>query len=270
MLLNPKPCRLSALEAVIEDGETLQGLDTHFSPEMLSRLCLVYSQTATSLALMSCTVQQFGRQQQQQQQRGGTAHDVESGSNSGAHNIDVGLNKKSDSGLVGVVTVPGPFCGAISAFGRTWSESKADLSRHMALEQRRYWANVVAAPAGSPNVVPNITKVRERRPATPKKPSAADDTERGVILQQKHHINNKINRHDRCQPLQVYYLMYTCVVPHRAKHRCSPFSIYPASRLSVSLPCLDAHCTFQCGLSPILKPGWWHQRCQDNGTQSCR
>jgi hypothetical protein len=54
-------CRLSALEAVIEDGESLL-LSTHtmFNKNLMERLQMVYSQTATSLALMAETVRSYG------------------------------------------------------------------------------------------------------------------------------------------------------------------------------------------------------------------
>eukprot|EP00775_Hariotina_reticulata_P006233 gene6233-6470_t len=55
------PRGLSALEAVIEDGESLH-LSAHsmLNQHLLERLQLVYSQTATSLALMADTVRTYG------------------------------------------------------------------------------------------------------------------------------------------------------------------------------------------------------------------
>jgi hypothetical protein len=114
-------CRLSALEAVVEDGQSLHDSSYVMSPELQSRLRLVYSQASTSLALMAAAAKGYGRhssskrkRKQLQQQQQGDEKDVEQGSGNG------------DAGAA-----LGSFCGCVGAFGRSWAQAKEELAEFM-------------------------------------------------------------------------------------------------------------------------------------------
>jgi hypothetical protein len=108
---------------VVEDGQSLHDSSYLMSPELQSRLRLVYSQASTSLALMAAAAKGYGRHSssnskrkqahQQQQQQQGYDKDVEQGSSSGG-------------GAAGR-----PFCGCVGAFGRSWAAAKEELAAFM-------------------------------------------------------------------------------------------------------------------------------------------
>eukprot|EP00878_Enallax_costatus_P011688 GHUV01012202.1.p1 GENE.GHUV01012202.1~~GHUV01012202.1.p1 ORF type:complete len:408 (+),score=100.54 GHUV01012202.1:131-1225(+) len=120
--------RLSALEAVIEDGESLHESGGWISsPELLSCLRLVYSQTATSLALMACTVR--------------------------THN-------KSDDPAAHAKATDGNFCVMVGAFGAGLLRAKEELTVFMKSHTEMYWERMMAAAPGSPITLPSLTNVR--------------------------------------------------------------------------------------------------------------
>jgi hypothetical protein len=108
------------LEAVVEDGQSLHDSSYVMSPELQSRLRLVYSQASTSLALMAAAAKGYGRhsssnskRKQPQLQQQGDEKDVEQGSSGGGG------------------AASGPFCGCVGAFGRSWAQAKEELAQFM-------------------------------------------------------------------------------------------------------------------------------------------
>ena len=100
----------------MEDGLSLHDSAYAMSPQLQSRLRLVYSQASTSLALMAAAAGGYGRQakQQQQQQQRQAVKDVEQGGGDAAS---------------------GPFCGCVGMFGRSWAEAKEELAQFMLVRQ---------------------------------------------------------------------------------------------------------------------------------------
>ncbi|WIA43121.1 hypothetical protein OEZ86_009637 [Tetradesmus obliquus] len=161
--------RLSALEAVAEDGLSLHDSAYAMSPQLQARLRLVYSQASTSLALMAAAAGSYGRQANQQQQRG-EGKDVELGSQ--GKDVELGRAGKDveqqqqhrsegkDVDLGGGSAAAGPCCRGVGMFSRSWGEAKEELAAFMLDEAERYWSSVLQAPPGSPSVVPQLTQVR--------------------------------------------------------------------------------------------------------------
>lgn len=115
---------------MIEDGESLHESDSWMSsPDLLSRLRLVYSQTATSLALMACTVKQFGQ----------------------AAAPAVRARTPAD----------GSFCVMVGAFGASWRRAKEELTDYMKTQAEMQWKHMMTATPGSPVALPSLTNVCE-------------------------------------------------------------------------------------------------------------
>eukprot|EP00879_Flechtneria_rotunda_P012322 GHRR01012869.1.p1 GENE.GHRR01012869.1~~GHRR01012869.1.p1 ORF type:complete len:957 (+),score=306.37 GHRR01012869.1:270-3140(+) len=135
--------RLSALEAVVEDGESLNDASIIACQDLLQRLRLVYSQAATSLAFMAHTVKVYGG------------------------HLDIATNNPFSSCWADTVAAvrpsksnEAPFCDVVVAFGRSWAEAKADLAYFMQINAERYWQTVLTAEPGSPVALPALTQVR--------------------------------------------------------------------------------------------------------------
>lgn len=164
---------LGALEAVIEDGQSLQVDHTQAHALLLARLRLVYSQAATSLALMSDTVAAYGRPERSNP--GCDAFVTASRSSSrvtpeppaGAAAPEAGAAGAAAAGASAKRAAPAPvggFCGLVSVFGRSWAEAKADLATYMQEEVVQHWSRVVSAAPNSPTILPSLAFVSAWQP----------------------------------------------------------------------------------------------------------
>lgn len=151
--------RLSALEAVIEDGHSLHTTQNpSINPRLLDHISLVYSKAASSLAHMSQTVHAYGS----------------------SSSIDSGISYSrggSSSSSSGPVTPPGPeggtgkdthaqlcpvsvVCGRAGEPQYCWQQAKRQLAAQMQEECEDHWAGVLNAAADSPIILPTLTGIR--------------------------------------------------------------------------------------------------------------
>lgn len=149
--------RLSALEAVIEDGHSLHiTQNPSINPQLLDHISLVYSKAASSLAHMSQTVRAYGSSSN-------------SGSNSrGSSNSGGNSSGSGNSGSGGPVTSPAmgvgkgavdAVCGRAAESQHCWQQAKAKLAAQMHQECEGHWTDVLHAAADSPVILPTLTGV---------------------------------------------------------------------------------------------------------------
>ncbi|KAF8059743.1 Heat shock 70 kDa protein [Scenedesmus sp. PABB004] len=181
---------LSALEAIIEDGGSLQGTGYAFSPPMLDALQIVYSTAAASLALQRAPPPRARRAPRRARAGSPTAASsagiarplaclsstrpptrppVHSPARPPPPQADAlrGYGRPHlrrgvvRAGRAKFVAADGPFCGLVGTFGRSWAQAKAELATQIATEQERHWGSLTrpGADAGVA-VVPALTQVR--------------------------------------------------------------------------------------------------------------
>lgn len=169
---------LGALEAVVEDGETLQVDHTEVHALLLARLRLAYSQAATSLALMSDTVAAYGRPSRS---CAGSEAFVAASRSSSAVAPEPPADDPAGGGGKRAAPAPvGGFCGLVSVFGRSWAEAKAELATFMQEEVEEHWQRVVSAAPNSPAVLPSLAFVSAWVP--PAGGSGSSSSSRACIL----------------------------------------------------------------------------------------
>lgn len=119
--------RLSALEAVIEDGHSLHiTQNPSINPQLLDHISLVYSKAASSLAHMSQTVRAYG-----------SSSNSGSGSNSSSGGPvtfpATGVGKGTPQCAVDAV------CGRAAELQHCWQQAKATLAAQMQEECEGHW-----------------------------------------------------------------------------------------------------------------------------------
>lgn len=161
-LLHTVVCRLSALEAVIEDGQSLHvNLNPSINPNLLNHISLVFSKAASSLANMSHTVRLYGngnstssttaaaglsyppRQEQHQQGKG----------------TQEGSPDANSSMKGGIASAVDAVCGRPADQHHCWQQFKMQLAGLMQDECEQHWADVMTAASDSPMIVPTLTGV---------------------------------------------------------------------------------------------------------------
>jgi hypothetical protein len=149
--------RLSALEAVIEDGHSLHTTQNpSINPRLLDHISLVYSKAASSLAHMSQTVQACGSSSSI---NSGISYSSRGGSSSSGPVTPPGAEGGTGKDTHAQVCPVSAVCGRAGEPQYCWQQAKRQLAAQMQEECEDHWAGVLNAAADSPIILPTLTGV---------------------------------------------------------------------------------------------------------------